>query len=332
MNSGFIKIAIFLLVSLHLEGVKGQGMPQYSQYMMDGFLINPAIAGCDGYSSYNLTGRQQWIGIPGAPSTFSLSGQTRILKGKYKLKKDSKNKNKQIVESSGRVGLGGVIFNDRNGLMDRTGVQFSYAYHIFFQETQLSFGLSAAMYQLKINSDGVKMQNQDQSSIMAIFNNAAYFPDATFGACITTQKYYCGFSAANLLQASVRLGDQSMRNYSNLRQYYLTGGYKIELNPDYHLEPSILIKFNELPIGQADLTCRLYYLDSYWGGLSYQVNPGTGGDLIILTGIRMNRLYFGYAFDYTLNGIRKYTYGSHEISIGVKLGSSARRYLWLNRY
>lgn len=321
-----------LVLSLQVDGLKGQGMPQYSQYMMDGFLINPAIAGSDGYSSYNLTARQQWVGLVRAPSTFSFSGQTRVLKGKLKLKKGSKNSTKLIGAPTGRVGLGGVVFNDRNGLVERTGFQLSYAYHIFIRENQLSFGLSAAMYQLKMSSDGVTTHDADNANVMAIFNSVAYFPDASFGLCLTSQKYCLGFSAANLLEAKVRLGDQSLSNYNNLRQYYLTGGYKIELSPDYQLEPSTLIKFNELLIGQADLTCRIYFQDLYWCGASYRINPGTGGDMVVLTGLRVNRLYFGYAFDYTLNGIRKYTYGSHEITVGFKLGSSARRFPWLNRY
>jgi hypothetical protein len=34
------------------------------------------------------------------------------------------------VFRSGNVGVGGYIYNDRSGLIDRTGMQLSYAYHI----------------------------------------------------------------------------------------------------------------------------------------------------------------------------------------------------------
>ena len=62
-----------------------QQLPIYSQYLYNKFLINPAHAGSDGYTSYNITIREQWIGYSGAPRTYSLSYQTRILKRGYRL-------------------------------------------------------------------------------------------------------------------------------------------------------------------------------------------------------------------------------------------------------
>ncbi|NQU82031.1 MAG: type IX secretion system membrane protein PorP/SprF, partial [Bacteroidetes bacterium] len=58
----------------------GQQLPSYSQYMMNGFLLNPALAGNDGYTSINLTAREQWLGISSAPRTHALSVQTGLLK------------------------------------------------------------------------------------------------------------------------------------------------------------------------------------------------------------------------------------------------------------
>ena len=57
-----------------------QQVPMYSQYIMNGFLINPSFAGSDGYTTVNLTVREQWVGMAGAPSTYAASFQTRILK------------------------------------------------------------------------------------------------------------------------------------------------------------------------------------------------------------------------------------------------------------
>ena len=59
---------------------EAQQVPMYSQYIMNGFLVNPSFAGRDGYTSVNLTVREQWVGMAQAPSTYALSFQTRILK------------------------------------------------------------------------------------------------------------------------------------------------------------------------------------------------------------------------------------------------------------
>jgi hypothetical protein len=43
-------------------------------------------------------------------------------------------------------------------------------------------------------------------------------------------------------------------------------------------------------------------------------------------------MFFGYAYDYTLQEIQSITYGTHEITIALKFGDNSRRYRWLDRY
>ncbi len=69
-----------------------QQVPMYSQYIMNGFLVNPSFAGRDGYTTVNLTVREQWVGLAGAPSTYAASFQTRLLKDSYISKSTSVTK------------------------------------------------------------------------------------------------------------------------------------------------------------------------------------------------------------------------------------------------
>ena len=128
-----------------------QQLPLYSQYMMNGFLLNPAVAGSDGFTTLNLTAREQWLGFENAPKTHSFSFQTRVLKKSYIIKSLSARKKIYRPSTKGRVGLGGYIFNDKNGLVQRTGLQLTYAYHIWLDQTQLSFGLSGSFFQFKLD-------------------------------------------------------------------------------------------------------------------------------------------------------------------------------------
>jgi type IX secretion system PorP/SprF family membrane protein len=104
-----------------------QQVPMYSQYIMNGFLINPSFAGRDGYTTVNLTVREQWVGLAGAPSTYAASFQTRILKNSYISKSTSVRKKLIKPTKGGKVGLGGYVFNDNNGIMRRSGIQAAYA-------------------------------------------------------------------------------------------------------------------------------------------------------------------------------------------------------------
>lgn len=111
----------FFIVFFNLSVSFGQQLPNYSQYMMNGFLLNPAIAGNDGYTSVNLTAREQWLGISTAPRTHAISFQTRLLKTSYISRSTSVRRKITRPSRQGRVGLGGYIFNDKNGIIDRTG-------------------------------------------------------------------------------------------------------------------------------------------------------------------------------------------------------------------
>ncbi len=312
----------------------GQTVPMYSQYMMNGFLINPSFAGRDGYTTVNLTVREQWVGMAGAPSTYAASFQTRILKNSFISKSTSVRKKIIKPTKGGKIGLGGYIFNDNNGIMKRTGFQAAYSYHIAMGRTggipnDLSFGLALTAYQFAINTNGLIYYNHDDP-LLNSYDRTIFIPDFNFGASFTTSKYYVGFAMTNLLRGSLLFADTSKTRRNELGNYFLTGGYKIPISPDWILEPSAFIKASDMLLTsvQMDLTARVYYKEDYWAGISYRTRDA----IIMLLGVKYDRFYFAYAFDFALTDIRKQSFGTHELSVAVKFGESARRYRWINAY
>ncbi|NJM14172.1 MAG: type IX secretion system membrane protein PorP/SprF [Bacteroidales bacterium] len=256
-----------------------------------------------------------------------MSIQSRILKNSFISRGTSVRRNETNSSKIGKVGYGAYIFNDRNGAIDRTGMQATYSYHLKYGESLLSFGLSALLYQFKIDQEGLVLLDLDN-----VLNNGeknfAYIPDANLGFIYTHPDFYGGLSISQLLKQSVQLGNLGDGEFAMVRHYNLTGGYKYRVNREFSFEPSMLLKFPQGLKPQLDLNAQLNYKEDYWGGLSYR----TGSAIIIFFGIRFDKFYFGYAFDYTLRNIRRYTFGSHEFMMAVKLGDNARRYRWLNRY
>ena len=169
-----------------------QQVPLYSQYMLNGFLLNPAIAGSEGYTAVNLTAREQWIGLQDAPSTYALSYQTRVLRKSYISKSSSIRKRQRYSSRSGKVGFGAHIYSDRNGAVEKTGVKASYAYHIFFGNSQLSMGASLTAFQLRLNDDRIVLDDEND----VIWLNArgtAFIPDADVGFIMTHPTFTLGF-------------------------------------------------------------------------------------------------------------------------------------------
>ena len=318
---------LVLFIVFYSSNVMSQQVPLYSQYMLNGFLINPAVAGSEGFTAVNLTAREQWIGFQDAPGTYALSFQTRVLRKSYISKTESVRKRQRYGSRSGKVGVGGYVFTDRNGAVERTGIKASYAYHLFFGNSQLSLGLSLTAFQLRLNEDKIILDdNNDNIWINA--RGTAFIPDADFGVYYDTPNFYVGFSADQLLESVIKLGDTGYDQYRLERNYYVIAGYDYPINDYLLLTPSTLIKVADNGAWQADFSAKLYYDQTYWGGLTYR----TGNALIVMAGLRIDRLIFGYAFDISIGSIMKNSYGTHEFIFVSKFGDNARRYRWLNRY
>jgi type IX secretion system PorP/SprF family membrane protein len=312
--------------------VTGQQFPMYSQYIMNGFLLNPSYAGSDYYTTFGLTVREQWLGIPDAPSTYAAAFQTRILNNSYITKATTVRKKIDRPTKGGRVGLGGYVFSDHNGIMHRTGFQFAYAYHLPIEdEKQLSFGLSLSAYQYFVDINGAVMPEDVYDEFLANYDQVVYIPDANFGVSYATRRFFAGFAMTNLLRGTLMIGNGGENGNSQLGHYFLTGGIKFYPgSTDWIIEPSVMIKSSDMLLKalQLDITTRVYYKEDYWLGVSYRTQDA----VILLAGVKVDRFYLGYAFDFTLSDIRSYTYGTHELTVLARFGDNPRRYRWINKY
>ena len=145
---------------------QAQQLPVYSQYMMNGFLVNPAVAGHEGYTAINVTAREQWAGMKDAPGTYAVSYQTRLLKNSYISRSASIQRRKRVMSRSGRVGYGAYAFTDMAGAFNRTGVQGTYTYHIPLDRSQLSFGVSVTGYQFRIDESKMILNDENDELLM----------------------------------------------------------------------------------------------------------------------------------------------------------------------
>jgi type IX secretion system PorP/SprF family membrane protein len=295
--------------------------------MMNGFLINPAMTGGDGYTTAALTTRDHWAGLNNSPKTYAISVQSRVLWKKAGVSRSAVSSSKNLTKRSGRVGIGTYVFNDKNALVDRTGAQFSYAYHLFIRNTQLSFGLAASAFQFKVDYEKLQFRDASDPILTEGFDNLVYVPDFTFGIYLLNRKNFLGVSAAQLFQSRIKTGSNSV-DYRMKRHYYVMGGHRFDMSGDLEFEPSFMAKGTELGFIQADLNLKLIYKEFYWAGISYRTQSSVG----LLIGAKAKKVYIGYAFDYNLSDIQKYSFGSHELNIAIKFGDSSRRYRWLIRY
>jgi type IX secretion system PorP/SprF family membrane protein len=321
-------IPLILLLFSALEAFPQQ-MPLYSQYLYNKFMINPAVAGSDGYTSINLAVREQWIGISRAPQTYSLSAQTRFLKHGYNIKTTKSGRQVFRPKTDAKVGLGASVFSFNSGLLQRNGFQVAYSYHMWIQKvTQLSMGLSFTGYYFRINEKEIMLEDPNDPILNSNLRRGIFVPDASFGIYLLNRKYNVGISADQLFGAIAKIGNSAYSNYTVSRTYYVFGSYAYTIGHDTEIRPSGLFRMSEELKPQADLGINVTLDQSFWAGLTYRTNKS----IIANLGIKYENLWIGYALDFSMTDLQRITYGTHEVNIAWKFGDSSRRYRWLDRY
>jgi type IX secretion system PorP/SprF family membrane protein len=290
---------ITLLVLYVLAGyVKAQQIPLYSQYALNDYIINPAVAGKNDYFEAKSTIRYQWIGITDAPRTnvISLNGPLR-----------SKN-----------IGLGGFLFTDVTGPTRRTGFYGSYAYHLKINDKmKLSFGLAGGLLQYSVDGSKIILHDAVDGALGNTLQSVL-LPDFGFGAYLysSKNKYYFGIAAPQLLQNKLKLYQKTGSNLSKLTTHsYVTGGYLFQINDDFSVEPFTLIKLSAATPVQCDIGARGIYQKKAWIGFNYRTKDAIS---MIAGYTHQDYLTIGYSYDFTTTNIRKYSSGTHEIFMGIK--------------
>jgi type IX secretion system PorP/SprF family membrane protein len=290
------KIKIAALMLLTTGSLFAQQGPLSSQYMFNQLLINPAIAGTTDKAEVRLINRNQWVGIDGAPVT-----QTASIHGALN------------------------IFNDVTGPISQSGIQTAYAYHFrVTEESNLSIGLQAGVFQYKIN--GAQLTTTQQNDLAIPKNvQSQIVPDAAFGIHYYNTKFYGGVAVQHLLGNQIKLSEVNTTNGSSLsRNINAIVGARYNLNEEITLEPSVFVRFTEGITPSVDLNAKLTFKQAFWFGASYRTQDA----VVFLAGVTVfNKLHIGYAFDVTTSSLSAYSHGSHEIMVGYDfhLGKNANK-------
>jgi type IX secretion system PorP/SprF family membrane protein len=318
-------LSVILISVWATENLLSQQIPSFSQYTFDSYLLNPALAGGEGYTIFSLIAKEQWVGITDAPKAHAINFQARIFNKTYRPTYARPRKVQLKLLRGGKVGLGLTILDNRAGIFDRTSLKFAYAYHITKSRAQFSFGLGMSLSQLKIDFDKVRLEDAE-INLTSESSPIRYIPDFNLGFNYTKDNLFAGFSIENIMKI-VSFGTGHFSDGSQ-RFYNLIGGIHSDLTKEIEIEPSLYLKSSDLIAFQAEINTKLTFEKNYWIGYTYRTLKSTS----IQLGIKIKRVFIGYAYDYGFNALQKNTCGTHELMMSLKLGDNNKRYRWLERY
>lgn len=285
-------IVLFILGLLYFTESSAQQDPQYTQYMYNMNVVNPAYSGSRGTLSLGLLGRTQWTSIDGAPKTFTFNAHAPLGR---------------------KVGVGISVIADEIGPAKEQNIYADFSYTLTVSETgKLAFGLKGGVTLLDVNLLDIVLP-QTNSSGDDLFNeniNDA-FPNFGAGVYYYTGKFYAGFSVPNILKSTHLDKDNINTKAAEEVHYFLTSGYVFDLSSTLKFKPSLMLKgVTGAPLS-IDVNANFLLYDRFELGASYRVDDAVS--VLFNFGVTPD-FRIGYAYDYTISDYsNSVTGGSHEI-------------------
>lgn len=301
MKKRSIKYLVFVGICLVSTLAKAQQDPQFTNYMYNMNVINPAYATAN-EGVINLGGlyRTQWVGAVGAPKTGSVFVHSPVAK---------------------KVELGISIVSDVIGdVVHENNIYADFAYVLPVSENnKLSFGLKGGVTLFDANFTDFKYTETETGNAFENINKA--FPNIGIGSFFFSNKYYLGFSIPNLLTTKHLESKNGIKTTGvEAIHYFFTGGYVFDLNPNLKFKPAFMTKgVSGAPLS-LDLTANFLLSNRVEVGAGYRFDDSVSGlvNFYITPNLRI-----GYSYDYTLSNLGKYNSGSHEIFLLFDLDLSS---------
>lgn len=294
-----------LLVSLFLmlifwENANAQQDAQYTQYMFNTMSVNPAYAGSRGQLSIAALYRSQWVGLEGAPETFTVNLHSPI--------------------RNSRVGYGISIVNDKigEGTVQETYIDGLISYTVEVSEQgKLSFGLKLGGRLLNLDFEQLRQRPGFEEAVNTDNIENSFSPNIGLGVYFHTDEFYVGLSAPNLLETEhFDNADNDANNVDFLAKerinFYLITGYVFDLNDNLKLKPALLTKVVGGAPLQVDISASFLIAEKFSLGAAYRWDAAVSA----LAGFQItDQFMLGLAYDNetTPFGAANFNDGSFEV-------------------
>ncbi|SFN47826.1 type IX secretion system membrane protein, PorP/SprF family [Bizionia echini] len=294
MKKIYFTLAFALMI---LVSAQAQQDPQYTQYMYNMNVINPAYAGSKENLAIGLLYRSQWVSIDDAPKTATLAVHSPVGKN---------------------VGLGLSVISDKIGPVEENNVFADFSYTLKLGgEHKLAFGIKggATFQKIGLFSDIGNGFVTDANDEAFSENTSNTHLNLGAGFFYYTDKYYVSFSVPNMLKNTyldVTDNGQEFKYGTDVMHYFLSAGYVFSLSENTKLKPSFLLKSAFDAPTSLDVSANVLFFDKFELGATYRLDDSVGAmaNFAITPNIRV-----GYAYDYVTSELNVTTSGSHEIML-----------------
>jgi type IX secretion system PorP/SprF family membrane protein len=329
MKTRLLIVSIFTFFTV---STFAQQRPHYTQYILNEFIINPAVAGIENYTDVKFSHRHQWVGLQDAPVTTYFTIQGPLKKSDYD-RETATSFHASGENPRGRAywqdysraephgGIGFTMINDRTGPLNRFGASATYAYHIGLSDrTSIAAGISAGVQSMTLNASKLNFEVPVDPAVAGSGYLNRLSPDVSAGIWLYSASAFAGLSMQQVVPSKLKFtGDSVTLTGGKLVPHtFLTAGVRVPVGDDVTFLPSVLVKYlAPLPVG-VDVNAKFQYQDFLWVGGSLRYKDGFAAMLGLSVS---NTFNIGYSYDITTSRLNTVSHGTHEILIGFLLGN-----------
>ncbi len=297
-----LKIAVIIAMSFLSITLSAQQEVQNSFYMFNSSILNPAYAGSRDALCFVVDARSQWTGWKGAPKTNSFIMHTPLMN-----------------ES---IGVGLNVVNDLIGPTNKTALFGDFAYRLRLNKNndRLCFGLRAGADLIRNNLSSLSVNDVADPLVI----NNTNFNTNTFntgaGVYYYGQRFFLGLTAPKIIPNKLSK-DVNFADSKQVLHYYLIAGYVFKLNSLWDLKPGCAVKYTQNAPISIDGNLSVLFNEKIWFGVMYRHGSAAGANIVYNF---TKQLRVGYAYDYSINNMGRYSPSSHEVILGFDFLSNQR--------
>ncbi len=287
-------MALALLVAAVSIATGQQGLT-YTQHGQVRNMLNPAASLMRGDGECSFIGRQQWVGLDGAPRVFWGSGHVGLGRMGATAGLNVRHESlavERLTEASAFFAKGIRVSEwEYVGLSLNAGV----AYH------------SGRFSQLDPGDPAFREDIMETDALVG-FGVVLYRPE----------RYYVGLSLPRLMLGSLGVGRGSRYSFRN--QYHLAAGALLPLGRDFHFRPSLLVTYAENLRPHGEVSGMVVVRGIFGLG----VNARSYGDLAGMAQLNLGGLGLGYSYQFNPNNEplnRRISNTTHEVGISYRFGN-----------
>ncbi len=294
-----VSILLGIISILSFQSLYSQQDPQYTHYMYNMHIVNPAYAGSEGTLNIGMLHRTQWIGLDGAPNTTVFTVNAPIRKN---------------------LGVGLSVFADKIGPVKEQNLFADISYTIQTSEVgNLAFGVKAGITFLDALLSTLDLGDDVPDDVFTDDIKDSY---ANFGAGVFyyTDRFYAGLSMPNMLnQYHLKKKGGVISSAAEKMHFFIASGYVFDLNDQLKLKPSMLVKGVKGAPLSIDLSGNVLINNKLEFGLSWRFDDSISA-LMNIEVAPLVRL--GYSYDYTTTNLGDFNSGSHEVILLITISNS----------